>query len=79
MHSWSHAIERARKHALYRAKRLALMHNTDYIFKYANEAKEFARGSDKEARLRIDEVFKRAKRKAFAITTGKTIKRFSHG
>jgi len=78
MHSWTHAIQRAEKHALYRAKRHAAMHNPDYINKYANEAKEFARGNDSEAKKRIHQHFEKAYNRAFAVTTGKSIKRFTH-
>ncbi len=64
---------------LYRCKRLALMHNTEYINKHANEAKEFARGSDTECKKRLQDILDKRLKRAFPINIGPKAKRLSHG
>ncbi len=79
MHFWPLQNEKWKKHMLYRCKRLALMHNPDYINKHANEAKEFARGSSKECERRLQEMQDKRTKVAFAVHVGPKIKRLSHG
>ncbi len=79
MNFWDSQIKKYEKHALYRYKRLALMHNSDYLNAHANEAKEFARGSDKEAIKRIQDTQAKRHKYAFALNVGSKVKRLSHG
>ncbi len=79
MHFWLLQNEKHQKHLLYRCRRLALMHNPDYINKHANEAKEFARGSSKECEKRLKEEMDKRLKSAFPITTGPKSQRLSHG
>jgi len=79
MHFWEAQDKKYAKHALYRYKRLALMHNSDYINAHANEAKEFARGSDKEAIKRIADMQAKRHKYAYAVNIGSKVKRLSHG
>ncbi len=79
MHFWDKQDKKYREHTLYRLKRLALMHNPDYINAHANEAKEFARGSDKEAIKRIQDNQAKRHKFAYAINLGPKVKRLSHG
>ncbi len=78
-HFWHLQSQKWEKHMLYRCKRLALMHNSDYINKHANEAKEFARGSDTECKKRLKLILEQRLKRAFPITIGNKAKRLSHG
>jgi len=79
MHFWPLQNEIWKKHMLYRCKRLALMHNSDYITKYGNEAKEFARGASTECDKRLTLEIEKRMRAAFPVTIGLHKKRLSHG
>ncbi len=62
MKSWSEQISKSQKHQLYRCGRLAETHNTDYIRKHANEARELSKGHSTETQKRLkDEQDKRFK------------------
>ncbi len=55
------------------------MHNSDYINKHANEAKEFARGTSKECEKRLQDIQDKRQKQSFPVNVGPQIKRFSHG
>jgi len=78
MHSWKESIEKALKKKYYRCKMLAAHHNSDYLYRHAPEAREFAKGGNSQEcmkRLKIEET-KRLKN-AFQVVNQPKVERFN--
>jgi len=56
---------------------LAGHHNSDYLYKYANEVRQFATGSSKECMKRLEEEQKKRLRNAFQVINAPKIERFN--
>ncbi len=78
MHSWKHAIEKALIHRHYRCSMLANSHNSDYLYKHANEVREFAKdGNSKECKKRLLEEQQKRYKLAFQVVNAPKVERFN--
>ncbi len=77
MHNWQDTLAKSQKHFLARAKSLASSHNPDYVLKYANECKQFAKGADDECKRRLQKEMENRLKNAFQNATGPKMSRYN--
>ncbi len=77
MHSWKESIAKALKKKYYRCKMHANHHNPDYLFRYANEVRQFATGKSTECMKRLEEEQGKRLKNAFQIVNAPKIERFN--
>ncbi len=77
MHNWEITLKRSLKHQLSRCKKLASSHNPDYMLKYANECKQFAKHQDDECVRRLKKEQDLRLKNAFQHEEGPILKRYN--